>query len=57
MYQHKFFESRTELLAWLNSNHIAPENIIEILPMPTDGNGYQREYELFYFDTTQSSKI
>lgn len=57
MYKHKFFESRTELLAWLNSNHIAPENIIEILPMPTDGNGYQREYELFYFDAIQSSTI
>lgn len=50
MYKQKFFESRTELLEWLNNNKIQPEQIIEILPMPTDGNGYQREYELFYIN-------
>lgn len=50
MYKHKFFESRIELLNWLNANNIQPEQIIEILPMPTSGNGYNREYELFYFD-------
>ncbi|MBQ8806533.1 MAG: hypothetical protein IJZ68_08770 [Bacteroidaceae bacterium] len=50
MYKHKFFESRSELLRWLNDNNIPKENIIEILPMPTDGNGYQREYELFYYE-------
>lgn len=38
MYKHKFFENRAELLAWLNENHITPDNIIEILPMPTSGN-------------------
>ena len=48
MYKHKFFESRDELLAWLNSNNIQQEDIIAILPMPTDGNGYKRECELFY---------
>ena len=50
MYKHKFFESRTELLNWLNDNKIQPEQIVQILPMPTDGNGYYQEYELFYFD-------
>lgn len=48
MYKHEFFESRAELLKWLNSNQIQPEQILSILPMPTTGNGYQREYELFY---------
>lgn len=47
MYDHMFFESRDELLQWLNDNHIPPENIISILPMPSNGNGYHREYELF----------
>ena len=50
MYKHKFFESRTELLQWLNDNHIPQESIVSILPMPTVGNGYQREYELFYYE-------
>ncbi len=50
MYKHKFFESREELLAWLNTNNIQPEQVMGILPMPTSGNGYHREYELFYFE-------
>jgi hypothetical protein len=56
MYKHKFFENRAELLAWLNENHITPDNIIEILPMPTSGNGYHREYELFYFEANQTQE-
>lgn len=48
MYKHQFFESRNELLTWLNQNQIPQENIIAILPMHTNGNGYNREYELFY---------
>lgn len=53
MYKHEFFESRDELLKWLNENNISQEDIIAILPMPTDGNGYHREYELFYREGEQ----
>ncbi len=53
MYKHKFFESRSELLRWLNDNNLPKESIVAILPMPTDGNGYQREYELFYKEGEQ----
>lgn len=48
MYKHKFFESRTALLNWLNENNIFPEQIIAILPVPPFNQYYHQEYELFY---------